>query len=81
MVDTLTQTVSQTNDIVIPLTVGSTGLTAALGKILWDIWKNPRSHPCQFHDAFVTDINAIKTDVAVIKNNIEWLVKESGKGE
>jgi hypothetical protein len=79
MLDTLAQTTTSSGNIVIPLAVGGPGL-AALGKVLWDVFKRPQQHNCSMHEALANDIAILKTDVAVVKNDVSWLVNTMKKG-
>lgn len=61
-----------------PMILSTTGLSGLVGKMVWDWLKTPRS--CQYHDGFVKDISNMKTDVEVIKNNVNWLIEFHKQG-
>lgn len=80
MVDTLTQVVQQVTQH--PETFASLGLSTAgisglIGKIVWDWYKKP--HHCVYHESLAKDVADTKSDVAIIKNDIGWLLMDYKK--
>ena len=76
MIDTLTQVVQQGGSIIIPMTIGTTGFLTAVGKIIWDVVKTPKSQHCMYHEGLANNITDMKTDIAVMKNDVSWLVAD-----
>lgn len=65
--------------------LSSAGVTGLVGKIIWDWLKSPR-HSCLMHQDLSNEIAGIKshvfelkTDIAVMNNNINWLIEDYKK--